>query len=255
MDADVTNRFFFVAPMYNAGRTLARMLHSVAGQSYRHWHVELIDDCSDADQQVYCMRDVIRPFQDLLQPGQSIDVTWNSDARGKQWEVSNVLYGISKAKDEDIICRIDADDYLCDLDALRVIDHVYRSNPDLDCLWTAHRWVDQNTVSSMNISAPLPENVDPYKHPWVSSHLKTFRKSVFNGINDINFRDQNGQYIKRAGDQAIYLPCLYRARKRGYLPFVTYAYCCDMSPDTFQTNDAKFQKEEAEFLRTRGFIE
>ena len=154
---------------------------------------------------------------------------------------------------DDIIVRLDADDFLCELDAFRIMNLVYNDS-GCDCLWTAHRWFDDDSITSQNISAVMPDNADPYKHPWVSSHCKTFRKSLINDVNDANFRGQDGEYIKRAGDQAVYLPVLHKAKKRVYLPHVTYAYRCEMKPQTFQTQDAKFQKAEAEFLRERGFI-
>ena len=109
--------------------------------------------------------------------------------------------------------------------------------------------------SHQNISGPLPKDADPYKHPWVSSHLKTFRKFLIEGVKDENFRNQDGDYFKRIGDQAIYLPVLHRSAGNWHFePFVAYHYTIDMSPKTFQSDDAKFQKSEAEFLRERGFI-
>lgn len=249
----MTNRFFFVTPMFNAANSLQQMLHSVFGQSYGHWHIELIDDCSDVMQRADC-RSIVSKFEGILRAGQSINVTWNHHERNKRWETDNVLYGISRAGDDDIVCRLDADDYLCDLDALRVIDQTYRSDSELDCLWTAHRWFDQTQVTSQNISGPLRSDADPYKHPWVSSHLKTFRKRLINDISDVNFRGEDGEYVRRAGDQALYLPILNNAKRRGYLPMVTYAYRCQMNPETFQTDDARFQRDEALFLRRRGFV-
>jgi len=154
----------------------------------------------------------------------------------------------------DIICRLDADDFLCDLDALRIINDVYKQT-GCDCLWTAHRWFDDRQVTMQNISGPLPPGADPYKTPWCSSHFKTFRKHLLNGVKDGNFRGKDGEYFKRIGDQALMLPALKNSKKYFYLPLVTYSYRCDMSPETFQTADAKFQHDEAVFLRQRGYIE
>lgn len=229
------------------------MLCSVMGQSYQRWHIELIDDCSSVDERNKC-RSIVDKVTSLLSEEQTIDVTWNHEERGKRWETDNVLYGISKANDEDIICRLDADDYLCDLDALRVINNAYVQNSNLDCLWTAHRWFDNKQITNQNISGAMLEGANPYEHAWVSSHLKTFRKHLINGVNDENFRGEDGNYVRRAGDQALYLPVLYRSKQRGFLPMVTYAYRCEMRPETFQTDDAKFQRDEALFLRKRGYV-
>ena len=95
---------------------------------------------------------------------------------------------------------------------------------------------------------------NPYLHPWVSSHLKTFRKFLISGVSDQNFRGEDGEYIRRAGDQAIYLPALYKTQKRIFLPRVMYHYTINDVPETYTTEDAKFQREEAEYLRARGFV-
>ena len=121
-------------------------------------------------------------------------------------------------------------------------------------IWTGHRWWDQNGITTMNISGPMSQNADPYKHPWVSSHLKTFRRSLFNDVSDANYRNRDGEYFKRIGDQTFMLPAIAKARKYEFLPIAAYAYYCPMNSSNFQTEDAKSQKEEADYLRNRGFI-
>ena len=242
----MNNRFVFVAPMYNASATLPRMLHSICGQSYENWKIILIDDVSSIEH-VDASRHTLECFSRFPHVAGKIEATWNSE---KKWEVANVLHGISKCEDEDIVCRIDADDWLIDLDALVIIDSFYKKS-GCEAMWTAHRW----GFSDGNISGPMKEGADPYKHPWVSSHLKTFRKKLLNSVKDENYRGEDGQYIKRAGDQSVYLPALKNTDKRAFLPRVMYHYTIDDSPETYQTKDAVFQKDEAEFLRRRGYID
>ena len=234
--------------MYNASAYVGQMLASVVGQSYPNWKIILIDDVSDRDE-VMKQKDIIERWQHLIDPGQPesrIQVIWNDE---KKWEVANVLHGISMCEENDIICRIDADDWLSELDALNIINAAY-NQLGVDCLWTAHRW----SFSDKNISGPLPPGTDPYKHPWVSSHLKTFRKNLITGVKDENFRGEDGNYIRRAGDQAIYLPVLHNAKRRAFLPRVMYHYTIKDVPETYQTPDAKFQRDEALFLRARGYV-
>lgn len=237
------NKFVFVAPMYNAVATLERMLHSLYGQSYNNWQLILIDDVSDPDQ-VVASKNLLRKFEEL-NPGHLVSI-FNTE---KKWEVANVLHGISLCSDNDIVCRIDADDWLTDLDALTIIDAYYQQT-GCDILWTAHRW----SFSDKNISGPMDNDADPYSHPWVTSHLKTFRKSLLKNVKDENYRGEDGNYIKRAGDQAIYLPALFNSSKRLFLPRVMYHYTIKDEPATYQTSDAIFQRDEAIFLRQRGYV-
>lgn len=237
------NRFVFVAPMFNASETLPKMLYSLFGQSYDNWHLQLIDDVS-SDAHRANAKDWVDRFNSLC--GGHITAVWNTE---KKWEVANVLGGISRCEDEDIICRIDADDWLTELDALAYLNALYKQTGS-EALWTAHRWA----FTDKNISGPMPFDADVYRHPWVSSHLKTFRKRLISGVNDENFRGEDGGYIRRAGDQAIYLPVLKNTQKRGYVPRCMYHYSIKDEPATYQTDDAKFQRDEAVFLRTRGYV-
>lgn len=236
------NRFCFVAPMFNASKTLARMLHSLCGQSYQNWQLILIDDVStDFDKSLQ----VVYQFLPLIDNR----LTFIKN-HTKKWEVANVLHGISLCKNEDIICRIDADDALCDLDALAIMNSVY-NNTNCDVAWSQHRW----GMSDRNISGPLGDSKKCYESPWVSSHLKTFRKKLINNVCFTNFLNQDGDLVKRCGDQAIYLPVIYKSERCAFVPRPLYSYTIDeQGGAVYQTEDAKFQKEEAEFIRSRGFV-
>jgi len=243
----LTNNFVFIAPMYNASDTLSMMLHSLCGQSYDHWKLILIDDVSSQEHREKSEK-ICNEFKLLLNKKYSDNIinVWNVE---KKWEVANVLHGLSFCNENDIVCRIDADDWLTDTDSLAIIDSAYQQT-GCDILWTAHRW----GFSDKNISGPMSQDSNPYKHPWVSSHLKTFRKKLLNDVKDENYRGEDGNYIRRAGDQAIYLPALHNSKKRIFLPRVMYHYTINDVPETYQTNDAIFQRDEAVFLRNRGYV-
>lgn len=237
------NRFAFIIPVYNAEQTIQQMLLSVLAQSYGNWRLIIRDDMS-TDKTV----DIISNITSGLGLQDRVSLTVNQE---KHWEVRNIVEALKEIDDDEIVCRLDGDDWLCDTDALAIINERY-SRLGVDALWTAHRW----SFSNHNISGPLPRAADPYAHPWVSSHLKTFRKELVSNIKDENFRGKDGEYFKRIGDQALYLPALRNAAGNWHFePIVAYHYTIDLSPETFQTDDARFQKEEAEFLRARGYVE
>lgn len=236
------NKFVFVVPVFNASKTIKQMLLSVVAQSYDNWRIMIRDDMSTDDT---C--DKIDALIKQFGITDRVSFVRNTE---KMWEVRNILEMLKECKGDEIVCRLDGDDWLTDLDALAFIDHVYRTT-GFDVVWTDHRW----DYTSYNISGDLPKNVDPYKHSWVSSHFKTFRKYLIEGVKDENFRGSDGEYFKRIGDQAIYLPVLHQAKGNwARLPLVTYHYTIDLSPQTFQTEDARFQRDEALFLRERGFL-
>ena len=238
------NRFVFIVPAYNAAETISRCILSVWFQTHTNWKIIIRDDMSTDN-----TPKIIDTMKTQLGLGDDrISLTVNTE---KHWEIKNIVESLKECDSSDIVCRLDGDDWLCDCDALSIINHRY-NQLKVDTLWTAHRW----SYSNHNISAPLPKDADPYKHPWVSSHLKTFRKSLIEDVKDENFRGEDGEYFKRIGDQTIYLPVLHQSAGNWHFePIVAYHYTIDMSPETFQTDDAKFQKNEGEFLRSRGFIQ
>jgi len=239
----LNNRFVFIVPAYNAEKTIQRCITSVAFQTYPNWKILIRDDMSTDS-----TAKIIEAMQNTI-PGGKEKISYKSN-KTKMWEVGNILDMLKECYSSDIICRLDADDWLSDCDSLTIIDHAYKT-VGCDVLWTAHRW----SYTHQNISGPLPKDADPYKHPWVSSHLKTFRKKMIESVSDENFRGEDGEYFKRIGDQAIYLPVLHNSKGNWHFePFVSYHYSIELKKETFHTDDARFQKSEAEFLRKRGYV-
>ena len=236
------NRFVFIMPCFNAEKTITQSLFSVIGQSYMNWKILIRDDMS-TDNTRNIIDNIIKVF--ALQ--EKISVVTNKE---KKWEVGNILDMLKECKEEDIVCRLDGDDWLTDLDSLAILNNRYNET-GVDVMWTAHRW----SFTDFNISNDLPKDSDPYQHPWVSSHFKTFRKKLITPVHDDNFRGEDGKYFKRIGDQAIYLPVLNNAKGNWHFePRVMYHYTIDIKKETFESDDSKFQKEEGEFLRRRGYI-
>ncbi len=239
----MNNRFVFIMPAYNASKTIARSILSVWFQTHPNWKIIIRDDMSTDDtcQIVDNLRKSLNLSEDRISIKQNTE---------KKWEVANILDMLQECESTDIICRLDADDWLSDCDALTIINERYNTLK-VDVLWTAHRW----SWTNQNISSALPKDANPYIHPWVSSHLKTFKKHLIENVDDKNFRGEDGEYFKRIGDQAIYLPVLHESKGNWHFePITAYHYTIKLNPETFQSDDAKFQKSEAEYLRSRGFV-
>lgn len=238
----MNNRFVFLMPAFNAEKTIMQSLLSVISQSYGNWKIIIKDDMS-TDNTPQIVESLTKAFglQDR------IELHVNEE---KKWEVKNVAEMIKLCDPSDIICRLDGDDWLTDLDILYILNQRYNQTQSR-AIWTAHRW----SFTDNNISGPLPKNANPYEHPWVSSHLKTCRADLIQNINQDNYKNDDGEYFKRIGDQAMYLPALWNAQGNWHFePRVAYHYTIKMEPETFASGDAKFQKSEAEYLRKRGFI-
>jgi len=98
-----------------------------------------------------------------------IDIFLHSERRGLGY---NLWFGITncKAQDEDIVCILDADDYLHPKALKRV-----RKTYEKGCLLTYGSYVKLSKGRRTKISKAYKVNVEPRKAKWHGSHLKTFK--------------------------------------------------------------------------------
>lgn len=241
------NNFVFVTPAYQCQDKILQTIKSVYSQSYDRWRMVIYDDMSTDN-----TAQVVRDISSRLGLGEKLQVISRTEKFG---EVRNTLDAIESIEDNEIVCRLDAGDWLVDNDCLHILDEVYRQL-DPAVAWTAHRW----SYTGKNISGPLSQNCkNVYAHPWVSSHLKTFRRSSMREINPKNYLDEDGNYIMIACDQAVFLPMMQKSleddRALVFVPMVMYHYDIDLqNPNLFTSQRSVKQKASAEWIRERGYI-
>jgi len=161
-------------------------------------------------------------------------------------------FGRADEENESIIGIIDCDDFLWGNDCFKNIKHEYDNNSDI--VWTAN----ELEGIGVNFSSPLNEAIDVYKHPWVSSHFKTFKLKHYLSVNQKNFLDKNGEWFTACYDQALMLPILHNVIKSGgktkYIDKVHYIYHGDLSPDE-SSKYRKAQIDNESYIRSRGYID
>jgi len=248
--------FEIIVPTYNAGDNLGALIESVRAQSVRKWRMHITcDECVESFEKA---NEIVEKLGD-----HRINVFFNKE---RKYALKNIYDTIQEqVKDENaIIAIIDGDDQLCDNQCLEYAAKSYEDVvvEDVLCekgcqiLWTGHKWDDRE----LNVSQFLPPNENPYTYPWVSSHLRTFKKSLLDQINVKNFQDDTGAWFKRGYDQALMLPLLYYAYKNSlkacYLPRICYIYNhkASATPKNEHTG-GKLEESIATFLRHRGYIE
>jgi len=239
--------FKVITLAYNCEKTIKQTMLSVIGQSYKDWSMVILDDLSTDSTYETCKK-IAKQY------GVENKVTVIK-RKEKHGEVRNTLVEVEKLKNEDVVVRLDAGDWLTDLGCLHFLDLAYQQH-DPAVVWTAHRW----SFSGTNISGPIDPNISMYDQPWRTSHLKTFRVKDFLGLNPRNFTDDEGNYIMIACDQAVFLPMLERARRKGrplvFIPAVMYHYDIEIDRKDLFYNDRSYtQKQSAEWIRSRGYIE
>ena len=243
------NKFVFLTPAYNCKDTIKQTLTSFLAQSYENWRAIIIDDVSSDG-----TGEFVNEIAKKLGIEDKITVVTRTEKYG---ETRNTVIEVSNIEDDSIVCRVDGGDWLTENDCLYFLNEIYNThNPAV--VWTAHRW----EYTSQNISGPLEltEKMTVYDHRWVSSHMKTFRAGKLKKVPIANFKDENGEWIMIACDQAVFLPMMHMANKNKepllYLPHVCYHYSINLKIHNLFNNDRSHrQRDSALWIRTRGFLE
>ena len=241
------NKFKIITPAYNCENDIEKTLMSVLGQTYKNWEMIIANDMSTDG--------TVKVIESFIEKHGIKDKVKILNREEKYGEVRNTLDITSNLDSDDIVVRLDAGDWLTDLGCFHIINNIYQEY-DPAVLWTGHRWAWTTNC----ISGPIDPKVSVYKQPWRSSHLKTFRVKDFEGINQKNFKDNDGNYIMIACDQAIFLPMMERARRKNrhliFLPMLMYHYDINLErEDLFHNERSYAQKHSAEWIRERGYIE
>jgi glycosyltransferase involved in cell wall biosynthesis len=245
----MNNRFVFVVPYFNAIDDISKTIHSIMAQSYDNWRAILINDVSTDGGPEF--------VKNIVESSIHKNKFTLIDRTEKHGEVKNTLKSIENIDDEEVVCRLDGGDWLLENDLLWILNENYKDT-SLAVSWTAHRW----SYTNKNISGAL--NLKPgqtvYQHPWVSSHLKTFKTKQLRKVPKANFFTDNGEYIMIACDQAIFLPMMHLSHLEGknlkFLPIVAYHYNIDLEDKNLFTSQRSInQKMSAETIRARGYIE
>ncbi len=244
----MSTKFVFLTPAFNCEEDIKNTLFSMVSQSYKNWRAIFIDDVSGDN-----TGQVVMDIAKSLSLGSQVEVIRREEKFG---ETKNTLTEIERIEDDEVVCRLDGGDWLTENDTLYFLNEIYKKhNPGV--LWTNHRWA----YTMRNISGPLnlSQGQTVYDHPWVSSHLKTFRASKLKRVPKKNFLDENGNWIMIACDQTIFLPmmhiCLENKDPLVHLPFVCYHYSIDLQKPNLYHNERSYnQRDMALWIRERGFV-
>jgi glycosyltransferase involved in cell wall biosynthesis len=234
----------FISPTYNSSFQLRELYDSLKEQTNINWNWVILNDMSTDD--TYDIAKEIEASDEL----ERVAVINHKE---KKYALRGIYDYLSSYNDhsEAIIAIVDGDDALCNENTVDIILKEYNDNKDLEALWTAHTW----DINSMNISAEIPGNINPYHYPWVSSHLKTFKVNVFKKIHSNNFKNLDGQWFERGYDQALYLPVLHIAKKRKYLNEICYLYRLNSNSLKIRNWKEKDQMDTVRLVRARGYVE
>jgi len=234
----VNNKFIIITPVYNAENYIKKCIDSVANQVYNKYKMIIIDDMS-TDNTVNIIKETIENYPPNIK--NKFQLVINTE---KKYAVSNQVDAINLYEnDSSIIVLLDGDDWLVnDNGVFNYLDNLYIDGCDMS-YGSCHSLVDNIDL----ISEPYPKNVIEEKSfrthlfTWGMpyTHLRTFKKELFNKIDKSLFRDENGEHWKAGGDNALFYPLLENANNIKCIQRVLMIYN-DINP----LNDYKINGEE-----------
>jgi hypothetical protein len=240
-------RYFFIVPCHNAGPWIEKCLTSIEGQDRRNFRVVVADDCSDDDTAVIAQR-FVRAAPErfaLIRNGRRL------------WALENIVRAIraSGAGSEDVIFRLDGDDWLARSDVLDVVHRVYTS-----CgAWMTYGSFVQSDGQSVWSRAYPRAVADRGLHraycAWggfLPLALTTFRRFLFDPVKDDDLKDADGTWPKLCYDVALFVPMLEMAREHAiFVPDRLYVYNVDNSQSDYKIFSPQEQVETRERILGR----
>ena len=127
---------------------------------------------------------------------------------------------------DDINIILDGDDWLS---SRNVLSHLDKTYSETDTLMTYGTYVYYPNGNIGVEPSAYPNDViekNSFRHDkWRASHLRTFKKKLFDYINLEDLKDDDGVFYKTAYDQALMLPLLEIAGPRSmYIDKIMHVY-------------------------------
>jgi len=129
----------------------------------------------------------------------------------RRYSMCNLVKSIqrSHAEPEDVIAVLDGDDWFSTQDALRTIADAYEQ---FDCWMTYGSWLSNVVGPSGRRDGLWPayhEGANDFRRiRWLGTAVRTWKKWLWDHIEDSDLRNDSGEYFRVSEDQAIMLPLL-----------------------------------------------
>jgi glycosyltransferase involved in cell wall biosynthesis len=185
---------------------IGQCLDSVRSQTYPDWKAYVtVDACRDGTYDAG-MRAAGRDRR--------IHVVAN---KSRLYSMHNLVRTIrrSRAAPEDVFVVLDGDDWFAHKDALRMIADTYSRH---DCWMTYGSWIS-NCLGNDGVRPGMwpayPDGATNFRRiRWLGTAVRTWKKWLFDRIDDRDLRDATGGYYRVSEDQAVMLPLLEMSTTR-----------------------------------------
>jgi glycosyltransferase involved in cell wall biosynthesis len=235
------NHFTIGIDVCNQKDWIAKSLDSAIRQDYDNFDIVVVDAKSGDG------------TWDIIQKYRHIDPKLKirrNDIRVPQ--IANICNLVDMCDNPDtIFVSLDGDDWFPNTDVLKLLNRYYT-----DEVWMTYGTYEEYPYRSVShIYEKYPDSVIRSngfrEHRWLGSHLRTFRKKLFNRIDRHDFKRNDGEWLDTCGDMAFQFPMLEMSGERSrYIEEITLIYnVANVTRDG--TVNEKRQRELEKFVRNK----
>ena len=231
-------RFYIYTAGYNCSQYVQSCLESVNKQTYKNYVHVVVDDSSTDDTYGKCNQ-----FKS------SNTKVFKTSKNGKWLKTASQFCCPNK---DDVVVCLDLDDALYNEHTLAKIAKIYETE---GCWLTYGSYMRLSTPQTVRCHcrvypAGILANRDFRQYSFITSHLRTYRGFLWQGINQEHFKDWDGNFADMAYDCAIMFPMLEMCApgKIRFVEEMTYWYN-DLNPLGDSRRSRELQKRTETWFR------
>lgn len=205
-------QFLIVSASYQCAPWVARCLQSVKAQSYPHYRLVLVDDCS-TDGTLERARAAVGDDPRFILLANTV----------RSYPLANIVRASREAggSAEDVIVVLDGDDWLAHPQVLERLAAVY-ADPAVWLTYGCHTLLHVKGWRARLSRKPVRGKVYAYPpvvselgyyryYDFIAAHLRSYRRFLWEALRDEDLRDDDGGYYRAAADAATMWPMLEMA--------------------------------------------
>ena len=247
MNNEQERKFNIIIPLYNVEKWIKYCIRSVKAQEYGNFHCYLVDDISTDN--------TSKIIKNEIEGDNRFTLIENKE---KKYALLNIHDTIELAKLDanDVVVLLDGDDWFPNKTVLQNLNRVYNSEA---CDMTYGSYVEYPSGIKGKFAKQVPhdivENLLYRESEWMTSHLRTFKHSLWQKIDNKDFvYSQTQKFYKASWDLAFMFPMLEMAgHKAHYVDEVMYVYNRQNPLNEDKVNHGIQLAEEAEIRKKNKY--
>lgn len=238
--------FKIIVPFYNVEEWIGKCVKSIQLQSCKNFKCILVDDISTDNS--------VEVINKLIKDDNRFTLIKNTE---KKFALKNIYEAIeiSGTDPEDIIVTLDGDDWFATKKALETLSSVYE---EYSCLMTYGSYIEFPSMKRGKFCCQIPATAvrdNSYReNQWVSSHLRTFKRNLWNSIKPEDLK-KDQEFFRMTWDMAFMFPMLEMAGPLAvHIRKMLYSYNRQNPLNDDKVNH-KLQLETEQYIRSKDKYE